>query len=189
MSEQVEKIGEAIEEKEDTVEPITVTVEENSYTNDLPFETAKEEYKAILEFCRSEGKSVPQLIKELYETRQQKRFEELTIQCGGNTQIAQHILELEDNSPKQLNDFDEIKKYFPHIKNSNELPETVLKSAEQKGTLLLDEFLRYLLKEEINSKNAIREQRATEKASTGSLGDRKSNINPEAEEFIRGLWK
>ena len=84
--------------------------------------------------------------------------------------------------------FDELKEKFPKFKTLESLPQSVLENAKLKGSLLLDEYLRYKLEQEIAVKNSISKQQQARKASTGSQLTKKGNDNPETAEFLKGLW-
>ena len=147
------------------------------------------DYNALLKLSHEKGISVPELINSIKHENDTKRLSELTEKCNGDEELAKHILELESALEQTNDDFAEIKKFFPKFKDKGELPLSVTENARLRGTLLLDEYLRYLLTENLNTKNALKEQELRDRASTGSLTTRKSEINPEAAEFLRGLWK
>ena len=94
-----------------------------------------------------------------------------------------------ENEKKAGDGFDELTSAFPEIKSKKNLPREVLDNAELKGTLLLDEYLRYLLSQKRNAQTVARKQREGEKSSTGSLINRRDSQTSETEEFLKGLWK
>jgi hypothetical protein len=64
----------------------------------------------------------------------------------------------------------------------------VVEAAKMKGTLLLDEYLRYLHNQDVLMKNTIKKQRESEQSAMGSMLNMKGAENPETAEFLRGLW-
>lgn len=154
----------------------------------LKFEAIEKDYTALKELAAKESKSVPELIAGLTRQYNETKKASLTEKCGGDTELAEHIISLE-NGISHDNGFAELKEAFPKIATPQQLPESVLRNCELKGTLLLDEYLRYLLAEEMSAKAQAEQQKNVQKASTGSLANQFGGSSPEAEEFIKGLWK
>lgn len=154
------------------------------------FEEISSDYQEIKALAREENKSVAEFIAALKQSRDNKLIQELTEKCGGNEEMALHILQLTKNgdTPERLG-FKELKENFPQYENLEALPTEVVENAKLKGTLLLDEYLRYLLKEKMLVKQAIKSQKDAENNSLGPQVNKKSNLNPETVEFLKGLWK
>ena len=85
--------------------------------------------------------------------------------------------------------FKELNKYFPDIKEPSDLPETVVENAAMKGTMLLDEYLRYRLEAKRAAARASAERQNAEKSGIGPQTDRGAAVNPETAEFLKGLWR
>ena len=182
-------------------EPIKIPIKFNKETRNLSleeattlaqkglkFESIEKEYNLLKQLALRENKSIPLYIAELDRRYNEEKKQSLTEKCGGNEEIAEHILSLE-NEKKAGDGFDELASAFPEIKSKENLPREVLHNAELKGTLLLDEYLRYLLSQKRNAQTVARKQREGEKSSTGSLINRRDSQTSETEEFLKGLWK
>lgn len=182
-------------------EPIKIPIKFNKETRNLTleeattlaqkglkFESIEKEYNLLKQLALRENKSIPLYIAELDRRYNEEKKQSLTEKCGGNEEIAEHILSLE-NEKKAGDGFDELTSAFPEIKSKENLPQEVLDNAELKGTLLLDEYLRYLLSQKRNAQTVARKQREGEKSSTGSLINRRDSQTSETEEFLKGLWK
>ena len=182
-------------------EPIKIPIKFNKETRNLSleeattlaqkglkFESIEKEYNLLKQLALRENKSIPLYIAELDRRYNEEKKQSLTEKCGGNEEIAEHILSLE-NEKKAGDGFDELTSAFPEIKSKENLPREVLDNAELKGTLLLDEYLRYLLSQKRNAQTVARKQREGEKSSTGSLINRRDSQTSETEEFLKGLWK
>lgn len=182
-------------------EPIKIPIKFNKETRNLTleeattlaqkglkFESIEKEYNLLKQLALRENKSIPLYIAELDRRYNEEKKQSLTEKCGGNEEIAEHILSLE-NEKKAGDGFDELTSAFPEIKSKKNLPREVLDNAELKGTLLLDEYLRYLLSQKRNAQTVARKQREGEKSSTGSLINRRDSQTSETEEFLKGLWK
>lgn len=154
----------------------------------LKFEAIEKDYAILRELAGKEQKSVPEFLNSLSQGIDDKRKAAIEEKCGGDSALAEHILKLEGKTACD-NGFEELREAFPEIKAIENLPESVLQRSQLKGTLLLDEYLRYLLSQEHAAKAAAIKQKNAEKASTGSLMNRKGTHSPETEEFLKGLWK
>ncbi len=154
------------------------------------FEAVSGELEDLKELAELKGQSLSQFVASLKAERSIKRQAELTEKCGGDEQLAQHIIELESGKKgTETAGFEELKVFFPQFDSPEDLPEEVLQSASLKGSLLLDEYLRYMLKEKMLSKEIENNQKIAEKNSIGSQLNRSRALNPEAAEFLKGLWR
>lgn len=154
----------------------------------LKFEAIEKDFTALKELASKENQSVPVFISNLCDRYTEEKKNALIEECGGNEEIAQRILNLEGNS-QNTDGLAELSEAFPEIKSLEDLPDEVLEKTQLKGTLPLDEYLRYLLQQNKQKKAFAEKQRQSEKSSTGSLANLKGAENPETEEFLRGLWK
>lgn len=186
---------------ENTAE-ITIPVKYNKEIRQLDVETASalaqkgmkydvisEDYNTLKSLAAEESKSVPQFLADLKNSRIEIRKNYLTEKCGGDSQLAEHILNLEKNSVKTDGGFSELNSLFPEIKTEDDLPQEVVDNSQLKGTLLLDEYLRYRLSNERRQKAAEMHRKRTENQSLGSQINRKGAESPETEEFLKGLWR
>ncbi len=154
----------------------------------LKFESIHKDFEKLKQLALKNGKSVSEFIEDLHQNTLITRKQELTEKCGGDSELAEHILKLEANKNDELRGFGELQEKFPQFKSVDTLPESVLENAKLKGSLLLDEYLRYKLAEEIAVKNSISQQKQAGFSSAGSQHSKKGNYNPEAIEFLKGLW-
>ena len=155
----------------------------------MKFDSISKDYEILKQMAMENGKSVSEFVSDLQIDALNKKKDKLTEKCGGNQELAEHILELESKNTENLRGFNELKEKFPEFTAVENLPESVLENAKLKGSLLLDEYLRYKLEQEIAVKNSIKKQQQAQNASTGSQLGKKSNENPETAEFLKGLWR
>ncbi len=92
-------------------------------------------------------------------------------------------------SKEIIESFKEVAENFPNIKSIEELPESVIENAKNSKRALLDEFLRYRLSQEKAVKENISAQENAKNSSIGSQLNKSKGENPEAAEFLRGLWR
>ncbi len=154
----------------------------------LKFESIEKDYAALKELASHESKSVPAFIESLCARLGEEKMLSLTEKCGGDEALAEHILKLEGEQIS-CDGFEELALAFPEIKSKENLPPEVLEKAQLRGTLLLDEYLRYLLNQKRNALASSKKHREGEKSSTGSLLNNKDSHTSETEEFLKGLWK
>lgn len=169
-----------------------ITAEEaaNLAQKGMKYDLISKDYEALKDLSRKSGKSVSEFIEHLKTEGFTERVKELTEKCGGDEALAQHIAELESSSQNGAqNGFEELREFFPEIKSPEDLPLEIRDAAKLKGTLLLDEYLRYMLKERQNEVNAAESKKQNINASIGSQLNRKGKVTPEVSEFLRGLWK
>ncbi len=155
----------------------------------MKFDMISEDFEALKELALKNGKNVGEYIAELKKDIAQKRLNELAQKCGGDNEFAQHILKLENGNNTEIRGFGELKECFPKITAIEDLPESVVEAAKLKGTLLLDEYLRFLHKERLAMNESIKKQNLAEQSSLGPFVNKKGGENPETAEFLRGLWQ
>lgn len=156
----------------------------------MKFDSIKNDFEQIKKLARTHGKSIPEFIQAMKQNETELRRKELLQKCSGDTELVDKITALEEKASENGYDsFDEVKEFFPKIQNVEALPEQVVENARLKGTLLLDEYLRYLLAQKRRQEKSIKSQAEAEKLSIGSQFNQNAPVSPESEEFIKGLWK
>ena len=155
----------------------------------MKFDVISDDYTALKELAASDGKSVSEYISALKEHKMADYKNQILEKCGGNEELAEQILKLEKGDKEEVNGFSELKNSFPSITALEDLPESVVEAAKLKGTLLLDEYLRYLHLQDIAAKSSMKQQKEAKMSALGSLVNRKGGESPETAEFLRGLWQ
>lgn len=156
----------------------------------MKYDIIYKDYETLKELALKEGKSVAEYLEALKNEKLESRRSELLEKCGGDNDLAEHFLKLEQAVKKETeNDFKELQEYFPAITDIEQLPEEVVESSRLKGSSLLDEYLRYQLREKQKQNRAKAEILNADKKSMGSLQNKNGGISPEAVEFLKGLWK
>ncbi len=186
--------------EKDTLKDFTLPVKFNKETRNLSleeaaalaqkglkFEAIEKDYGILKALSLKQNKSVPLFLQDLMHSMNEAQREKLTQECGGNEEMAEHILKLESNS-LQPGSLGEVTESFPQIKSEDDLPQEVVEASSLRGTLLLDEYLRYLLLQNKKSKDTAKKLKDSERLTTGSLGSKQSLQNPETEGFLKGLW-
>ena len=155
----------------------------------MKFDMIQQDYAALKELAVKSGKTVGEYICELKNDIAQKRLNEVTEKCGGDNEFAKYILKLENGNSTDIRGFSELLECFPKINTIEDLPESVVEAAKLKGTLLLDEYLRFLYKERLAMNESIKKQNLANQSAMGPFVNRRGGENPETAEFLRGLWQ
>lgn len=153
----------------------------------LKFDTIEKQWSRLLSMAKEDGFSAQEFLDALEKGRTEKRLDELTKECGGNSEIAQRIIELEKGKENSLKGLSELKEYFPQL-TEDDLPQEAIDRAEQLGTNILDEYLRFKAREIIALEKNERQKKENLKSSVGSQKTGGIYRTPENEQFIRGLW-
>lgn len=154
----------------------------------LKFEAIAADYENLRRLAAENGRSVSEYLRFIEQTDRETRKNELLEKCGGNEEMADYVLSLE-KKPEESLGLEELKAEFPEIKDIADLPESVVQNAEMKGTLLLDEYLRYRHNAKRNARKAEAQSENALAASVGPQTDRRGGISPETAEFLKGLWR
>ncbi len=155
----------------------------------MKFDAISKDYQVLKDLALEGGKSVGEFLQNLQIETAEKKKAEILEKCGGDLEFAEHILGLKKGNDDQIKGFSEVKEHFPEIKTPEDLPESVIENAKLKGTLLLDEYLRYLHHQNTVMKNSIKAQRKAEESAMGDLSNKAGIVNPETAEFLKGLWR
>lgn len=154
----------------------------------LKYDAVRENYEALRALATEKGKSVAAFLEDLRLENQNSLLLKMTEKCGGDEEMAKHILELEGKFKPDDNGFGELKTFFPDIISAEQLPAAVIEAATLSGRGLLDEYLRYLHKEKVAANEAKKQQRLAEIKSIGSQVSKGNPQSFETAEFLRGLW-
>lgn len=154
----------------------------------MKFDLIKDDFEALKKLAEKSDKSVPQYLQALKQREEAEKKTELLEKCSGDNDLVEKIIAFEENKNLPFDTISEIKQFFPKIQSEDALPQEVVESAKLKGTLLLDEYLRYLLAQKKRQEKSIKAQEKVAGFSIGSQQSQRSSLSPESEEFIKGLW-
>ena len=170
------------------IKNLTLTEAGNLAQKGMKFDMISSDYERIKVLAKENGSGVSEYLTALERQRSEERIKSLTERCGGNEEIAQHIMKLEQSaSINKNNGFCELQENFPEIKELSDVPEEVLENASLKGTNLLDEFLRYRMLMEREKSEIARSYKNGKNSSIGSQSSATVR-NASADGFLKGLW-
>lgn len=153
----------------------------------LKYDAIEKQWERLKAFAKEDNSSTAEFLDALEKMRTEKRIEELTQQCGGNSEMAKRIITLEKKEDALLPGEKEFSEYFPE-KNIAELPEEILRRVKQNNSNLLDEYLRFEARARIEAQREEKKRRENAESTVGSQKDSGIYRTPENEEFIKGLW-
>ncbi len=155
----------------------------------MKYDLISEDFARIKALAQQSGKNVSDYITEIEGKNKAARKESLLQDCGGNEEIAEHILSLETANRSGDNGMRELTQDFPSIKMPSDLPAQVQEIVNEKGGNYFDEYLKYLHRQSKKRENEKNRQKASQKMSAGSqsrfIGNGMSAVQSE---FINGLW-
>lgn len=187
----------------DEISEIKVPVKFNKETREIPLSEAtilaqkgmkydllSEDIKRLRSLANKNGKNISDYLSEIEESQNTAHKNALLESCGGNAEMVEHILSLENKASCQENlGLEELLRECPEIKSSEDIPEAVLSAAKEKGGNIFDEYLRYCHKQTREAQNALLKQAEAATSSLGSQSRCADGISPVNAEFIKGLWK
>lgn len=155
----------------------------------MKFEALSAELELLKELAAESGKTVMQFLNSLKEEKADSKFNSLLEKCGDDEALADEVKRLYNKAGEKNDGFKELSESFPEIKDISDLPESVIENAKLNGRPLLDEYLRYRLQQEKAIKENILSQQRAKSSSAGSQLNKSRGENPEAAEFLKGLWR
>lgn len=155
----------------------------------MKFEALSDELELLKQLATENNKTIKQFLSDLKQQKANSIRDSLIEKCGDDADLANEVLRLYEKRAENDDSFLELQKAFPEIKSREDLPESVLENARLCGTNLLDEFLRYRLAQEKAVKENVISQQKGIAASAGSQVNKTRGDNPEAAEFLKGLWR
>lgn len=143
----------------------------------------------ILGLAKEENQSVFQFLQELKNQKTENHLKGLVDACGGNEETARYIISLEkDETEGEFFGEKDLKEFYPNL-NTEDLPECVKENSKNFNTNILDEYLRFKARNEIEKQSKEAEAEIYNNTSVGSMRSVNTNeMSPERYEFLKGLW-
>lgn len=155
----------------------------------MKFEALTDELELLKQLANDSNKTIKQYLSDLSSQKGNYMRDSLIEKCGDDTALANEVLRLYEQNNQTDDGFSEVQKHFPEIKSREDLPESVLENAKLCGRNLFDEFLRYRHLQAKAVRDNILSQQRGQASSAGSQINKTRGDNPEAAEFLKGLWR
>lgn len=167
---------------------LTIEEAKNLSQKGLKFDVISTDWERLKKIASLENKSVSEYLDAVLKERTDREIDELTKECGGNRELAQRLVSLEGGRDLSLRGEEDFKEFFPE-KDLKDIEEEIIERAKENNSNLLDEYLRFKAKEIISKQREEKQRKENERSAVGSQIDSGLSRTPEAEEFIRGIWK
>lgn len=151
----------------------------------MKFDMISAEFELLKELSRSAGMSPAEYLQGIKNEAEEKRLNELTAKCSGDSELALKLLKAEESS--RPDEMDALTAEFPEIKGMEDVPEEVKAAAKIKGTGLLFEYLLYEHRQSLAAREELSRRELAERASLGPLSIGSENSAVDAE-FLKGIW-
>ncbi len=183
-------------------EDIKIPIKFNKENKELSIKEAKElaqkglkydmitsDFARLRAMAEKNKKSVSEFLSFVDESLKAQRRNEILSKCGGNEEMADKFISMEEQISGGNEQLGELKEYFPEIENISQLPEEVKTAAAEKGSRLLDEYLRhlYLLQKKEKEKQEIKKEINNHTLGSLKTEDDKS-LDPVRNMFLKGIW-
>lgn len=154
----------------------------------LKFDKISPELERIKALANKKGMSIGDFIGEIESSAENSRRKELLESSGGNEELTEHILNLEKSANAKGDSFEDLRREFPEIKSSEQLPEEVLEQLDLVGGNMLSAYLLYLHRQEVLARESLLRQEENRAAALGSQQKNAPEKTDANEEFIKGIW-
>ena len=155
----------------------------------MKYDIISQDLARLKSLASSHGKNISDYLTDIENEYAAARKKILLERVGGNDEVAEQIIALENARGESPAGLEELYNEFPQIKSEEDIPDEVRQAVEQKGGNFFDEYLRYLYRQQKNIADATLKAQQSKQMSVGSqsryIGDGASNTSLE---FIRGLW-
>lgn len=149
----------------------------------LKFQMIENDFLKLKDLAAKQNLSVPKYLSELEKQGAKARKEQILSEYEGSEALADRIVELEGGNKDD--GLDELREYFPTVKDLSDLPRAVVESARLRGENLLNAYLKYRL---VKKRRAADERLFEKEAANASVGSLKSAAGYDGDEFIKALW-
>ena len=150
----------------------------------MKFEVIEEDFSRLRNLAAKSNMSIPEYIGELEKQQAKAREEQILNEYKDNGAMARRIAELEQGE-KAPDELDELREYFPTVKDLSDLPRAVVETARLKGENLLSTYLKYRL---IKKRQKEEEQLFERTAQNASVGPLAGKGAAQDDPFLKALW-
>ncbi len=155
----------------------------------LKYDMITSDFARLRAMADKNKKSVGEFLSFVDESLKAQRRNEILSKCGGNEEMADKFMDMEEQLSGDNGQLEELKEYFPEIEDKSQLPQEVIATATEKGSRLLDEYLRhlYILQRQENKNKEIKKE--INNHTLGSLKTEESrSSDPVRNMFLKGIW-
>ncbi|MBQ8202701.1 MAG: hypothetical protein IJZ75_00270 [Clostridia bacterium] len=155
----------------------------------LKYDMISPDFTKLKALAEKDGRSVSEFLTYVEEKLNELKRNEILSKCGGNEEIADRLIAMENKLSGDGGQMEELREFFPEIEDAASLPQEVLDKAKEKGSRLLDEYLRHLYSLKLLEKEKQETKKDVNKHTLGSLKTQDSGeSDPVRNMFLKGIW-
>ncbi len=172
------------EERELSLEEATTLAQKG-----LKYDMITPEFDRLRILAQHNGKSVGEFLSMVEGNLRKEHRDEILSKCGGNEEFTDNFINMEEKLLGDDGQIKELKEFFPEISGYDELPKEVIARSREKGSRILDEYLRYLHTLKMQKKASEEKEKDVKKHTLGSLKTEDTGaVDPVRNMFLKGLW-
>ncbi len=153
----------------------------------LKYERLQGDIELLRSLAAEKGKNIGDYLSDLKAEHLKEDRAALIERVGGDTALADEIITLKGKASSELLGLEELKSKVEEIKSLEDIPESVLSAARDRGSNVFDEYLRYTFEQNRKAGNAEEKSREAAYGAVGSQASPAASLNS-GDEFIKGLW-
>lgn len=155
----------------------------------LKYDMITPDFDRLRSLAQQNGKSVGEFLSMVEGNLKKERRDEILSKCGGNEELTDNFISMEEKLSSDDGQLKELMEFFPEISGYDELPEEVVIRSREKGSRILDEYLRHLHSLKMQKRLSEEKEKDIKKHTLGSLKTEDTGaVDPVRNMFLKGLW-
>ena len=155
----------------------------------LKYDMITPDFDRLRSLAQQNGKSVGEFLSMVEGNLKKERRDEILSKCGGNEELTDNFISMEEKLSSDDGQLKELMEFFPEISGYDELPEEVVIRSREKGSRILDEYLRHLHSLKMQKRASEEKEKDVKKHTLGSLKTEDTGaVDPVRNMFLKGLW-
>ena len=155
----------------------------------LKYDMITPDFDRLRSLAQQNGKSVGEFLSMVEGNLKKERRDEILSKCGGNEELTDNFISMEEKLSSDDGQLKELMEFFPEISGYDELPEEVTTRSREKGSRILDEYLRHLHSLKMQKRLSEEKEKDVKKHTLGSLKTEDTGaVDPVRNMFLKGLW-
>lgn len=155
----------------------------------LKYDMITPDFDRLRSLAQQNGKSVGEFLSMVEGNLKKERRDEILSKCGGNEELTDNFISMEEKLSSDDGQLKELMEFFPEISGYDELPEEVVTHSREKGSRILDEYLRHLHSLKMQKRLSEEKEKDVKKHTLGSLKTEDTGaVDPVRNMFLKGLW-
>ena len=155
----------------------------------LKYDMITPDFDRLRSLAQQNGKSVGEFLSMVEGNLKKERRDEILSKCGGNEELTDNFISMEEKLSSDDGQLKELMEFFPEISGYDELPEEVVIHSREKGSRILDEYLRHLHSLKMQKILSEEKEKDIKKHTLGSLKTEDTGaVDPVRNMFLKGLW-